>query len=98
MKGVKEDLAFGCTKLCVPRGGASLLVGAWLSALLFVQVCDQPHPLLVAEIVRHCSRCHLDKAYKGMKVCDFTSRHKPVLSRSGSLMSSLHIAESAGCP
>ena len=50
------------------KGQALLLAGAWLSALHSAQVCDQPHPLLVAEIVRHCSRCHLDKAYKGMKV------------------------------
>ena len=36
--------------------------------LLFLQVCDQPHPLLVAQIVKDCARCKLDEAYKGMKV------------------------------
>ena len=33
-----------------------------------LQVCDQPHPLLVAQIVKDCARCKLDEAYKGMKV------------------------------
>lgn len=33
-----------------------------------MQVCDQPHPLLVAAIVQHCARSRLDEAYKGMKV------------------------------
>ena len=33
-----------------------------------VQVCDQPHPLLVAQIVRACMAAHLDDAYAGMKV------------------------------
>ena len=37
----------------------------WLASL---QVCDQPHPLLVAQIVKDCARCKLDEAYKGMKV------------------------------
>ena len=35
----------------------------------WLQVCDQPHPLLVAAIVQHCARSRLDEAYKGMKVC-----------------------------
>ena len=33
-----------------------------------VQVCDQPHPLLVAQIVRACMVAHLDDTYAGMKV------------------------------
>jgi hypothetical protein len=32
------------------------------------QVCDQPHPLLVAEIVRSCRAAALDEAYDGMRV------------------------------
>ena len=40
--------------------------GVLLPAL--VQVCDQPHPLLVAQIVRACMVAHLDDAYAGMKV------------------------------
>ncbi|KAK9843444.1 hypothetical protein WJX81_002960 [Elliptochloris bilobata] len=35
------------------------------------KVCDQPHPLLVADIVRHCRTAALDEAYDGMrKLCD----------------------------
>ena len=33
------------------------------------QVCDQPHPLLVAEVVRHCQAAALDEAWKGLEVC-----------------------------
>ncbi len=32
------------------------------------QVCDQPHPLLVAKIVQSCLACDLQPAYTGMKV------------------------------
>ena len=32
------------------------------------RVCDQPHPLLVAQIVDACTGAHLYKAYEGMKV------------------------------
>jgi hypothetical protein len=37
-------------------------------AALNLQVCDQPHPLLVAQIVRHCLKAQLSQAYAGMKV------------------------------
>ncbi len=37
-------------------------------ALPIRQVCDQPHPLLVAEIVRSCRAAALDEAYDGMRV------------------------------
>ena len=39
------------------------------SCLLVRQVCDQPHPLLVAEVVRHCQAAALDEAWKGLEVC-----------------------------
>ena len=32
------------------------------------RVCDQPHPLLVKEIVDHCSKARVEPAYLGMKV------------------------------
>ena len=32
------------------------------------KVCDQPHPLLVAQIVDACTKAELYKAYEGMKV------------------------------
>ena len=32
------------------------------------KVCDQPHPLLVAQIVDFCAKAQLYKAYEGMKV------------------------------
>ena len=32
------------------------------------QVCDQPHPLLVAKIVDSCTKADLDTAYDGMRV------------------------------
>lgn len=31
------------------------------------RVCDQPHPLLVANIVKHCSDANIDDAYMGLK-------------------------------
>jgi len=31
------------------------------------RVCDQPHPLLVANIVKHCSEANIDDAYMGLK-------------------------------
>ncbi|KAK9823633.1 hypothetical protein WJX72_004352 [[Myrmecia] bisecta] len=35
------------------------------------KVCDQPHPLLVADIVRNCIEAHIDEAYDGMRaLCD----------------------------
>ena len=32
------------------------------------RVCDQPHPLLVQEIVGHCGKARLQEAYLGMSV------------------------------
>jgi DNA polymerase III delta prime subunit len=35
------------------------------------RVCDQPHPLLVGAIVRHCVNARIDEAYEGMRaLCD----------------------------
>lgn len=31
------------------------------------KVCDQPHPLLVASILKHCQAADLEQAYRGMK-------------------------------
>lgn len=31
------------------------------------KVCDQPHPLLVSSIVKHCLQGDIDEAYEGMK-------------------------------
>lgn len=28
------------------------------------QVCDEPHPLLVKEMIQHCVDAHIDEAYK----------------------------------
>lgn len=59
---------------CVPAYRArKLLTGRWnlvalMGTLVMMQVCDQPHPLLVAKIVKDCSKSRLDEAYKGMKV------------------------------
>ena len=33
------------------------------------QVCDQPHPLLVAQLIKNCLDCNLQPAYVKMKVC-----------------------------
>ena len=33
-----------------------------------MQVCDQPHPLLISEIVKNCTAANIDGAYDGMKV------------------------------
>lgn len=30
----------------------------------FAQVCDEPHPLLVKEMVQHCVNANVDEAYK----------------------------------
>jgi hypothetical protein len=32
------------------------------------RVCDQPHPILVGAIVRHCQEARIDDAYEGLKV------------------------------
>jgi hypothetical protein len=47
------------------------------------RVCDQPHPLLVKEIVDHCSKARMEPAYVGMKVCgvDMPCHNMLVLSR-----------------
>ena len=39
------------------------------------RVCDQPHPLLVKEIVGHCGKARLEDAYRGMSV------RRPCLNR-----------------
>lgn len=31
---------------------------------LFGQVCDEPHPLLVKEMIQHCVNANIDEAYK----------------------------------
>ena len=31
------------------------------------QVCDQPHPLLVLTIIKHCIAGNIDEAYAGLK-------------------------------
>lgn len=58
------------------------------------QVCDQPHPLLVAEIVKDCARCKLDEAYKGMKVrfCWISHLHMVRAQGSGRSVALLHAA------
>lgn len=30
----------------------------------FGQVCDEPHPLLVKEMIQHCVSADIDEAYK----------------------------------
>lgn len=30
----------------------------------FAQVCDEPHPLLVKEMIQHCVNANIDEAYK----------------------------------
>lgn len=43
------------------------------------KVCDQPHPLLVAQIVDSCAKAQLYKAYEGMKVCPSRQAQRPPL-------------------
>lgn len=31
---------------------------------MFAQVCDEPHPLLVKEMIQHCVDANVDEAYK----------------------------------
>lgn len=38
--------------------------GLMLPLLVFVQVCDEPHPLLVKEMIQHCVDANIDEAYK----------------------------------
>lgn len=33
-------------------------------AFWFGQVCDEPHPLLVKEMIQHCVSADIDEAYK----------------------------------
>ncbi len=32
------------------------------------RVCDQPHPVLVGSVVKHCMEARIDDAYEGMRV------------------------------
>jgi replication factor C subunit 2/4 len=32
------------------------------------RVCDQPHPVLVSSLVRHCLDGRIDDAYQGLRV------------------------------
>lgn len=32
--------------------------------LCLLQVCDEPHPLLVKEMIKHCVDANIDEAYK----------------------------------
>lgn len=43
--------------------GAFCVVFAWCK-----QVCDQPHPLVVARIIGACAKGNLEAAYEDMKV------------------------------
>ena len=36
--------------------------------ITMMQVCDQPHPLLIAQIVEQCLHSNIDEAYNGMRV------------------------------
>ena len=67
----------GCVQAILSNQSASRLLStqsccearrSWEKCLLLLQVCDQPHPLLVKDIVRHCLRARLSDAYAGMKV------------------------------
>lgn len=40
---------------CPPLTGPSFWFG---------QVCDEPHPLLVKEMIQHCVSADIDEAYK----------------------------------
>lgn len=45
------------------------------------RVCDQPHPLLVKQIVNHCANAQLDAAYDGMKgLCDLGFSSSDIIS------------------
>ena len=35
--------------------------------LLMVQVCDEPHPLLIKEMLTHCVSADIDRAYQILK-------------------------------
>lgn len=35
-----------------------------MPSFLFGQVCDEPHPLLVKEMIQHCVKANIDEAYK----------------------------------
>lgn len=32
--------------------------------IVFVQVCDEPHPLLIKDMLQHCVNGNIDQAYK----------------------------------
>ena len=42
------------------------------------RVCDQPHPVLVSSVVRHCLDARIDDAYEGLKVWSMGSAAPPV--------------------
>lgn len=37
--------------------------------ICLIQVCDEPHPLLVKEMIQHCINANIDEAYKVGFVC-----------------------------
>ena len=66
MQTASEDLGYlGCPDMdlaglplgwaCPPLMGLSFWFG---------QVCDEPHPLLVKEMIQHCVSADIDEAYK----------------------------------
>ena len=54
---------------CVPSVQATVSGFRLVDRDNVFRVCDQPHPLLVKEIVDHCSKARMESAYLGMKVC-----------------------------
>ena len=47
----------------------------------FAQVCDEPHPLLVKEMIQHCVNANIDEAYKvGLAPASLT-RGEPLCAR-----------------
>lgn len=51
----------------MPVVGALAQTSPWglmLPLLVFAQVCDEPHPLLVKEMIQHCVDANIDEAYK----------------------------------
>ena len=41
-----------------------MLIYVFRDVPLFLQVCDEPHPLLIREMIKSCSTGDVDEAYK----------------------------------
>ncbi|MGH0123793.1 UNVERIFIED_CONTAM: hypothetical protein FKN15_066833 [Acipenser sinensis] len=58
---------FAQQKVTLPKGRHKIIILDEADSDNVFKVCDEPHPLLVKEMIQHCVNANIDEAYK---VCD----------------------------